>query len=235
MPPLKFKSKKRNRKQEAMDRLKAYWEKDHPDEEWEPESEPVITPLLKAVEGGIPRVIEALRAHDDSDAESFIEVFDSLSETDKALVPIEAVSFAASIGSLRLAEVAQTALFLHGQMRTKFLLATGIPAIVEKSIKIAKTVKGLADREMMLKAGGVLPVPKGAQIAIQNNYGAEKEEKSSNTPAWKDSGDRLREFHDLTEPKRLPSPSSPPISIGGHIDHMQAETVEILRGDDGRG
>lgn len=231
MPPAKFKTKKkRSRKSEALARLKAYWEKDHPDEEWEPESEPIITPLLKAVEGGIPRVIEALRAHDDDDAETFLLALESIVPSDRKSLNLESIAYASGIGSLRLAEVAQTALFLYGQMRTKLLLSSGIPAIVEKSIKLAKTSKGLYDREMMLKAGGVLPVPKGAQIAIQNNFG-EKEEKPQPGGAWKDSGERLREFHDMTQPKRLPSPAAPPINIGGHIDRMQEQTVEILRGE----
>lgn len=232
MPPAKFKpKKKRDRGAEALTRLKNRWNLENEEGEWDAESEPVITPLLKAVEGGIPRVIEALRAHDDDDAKAFLEKWDECNETDRKLLRLEDVAFAASIGSLRLAEVSQTALFLYGQMRTKLLLASGIPSIVEKSIKLAKTTKGLYDREMMLKAGGVLPVPKGAQIAIQNNYGEREEKPANTTPAWKSSEERLREFQDMTEPKRLPAPESKPISIGGHIDHMQAETVEILRGE----
>lgn len=240
MPSVKFKPNGkgdprsgRDRKREALARLRANWEKDNPDEEWEPEKEPVISPILASVQGGIGAVIEALRFHDDEDAKAFVDCYDELGDTDRKLIPLEAVAFAAGIGSLRLAECAQTALFLHGQLRTKLLLASGIPAIVEKSIKIAKTTKGLADREWMLKAGGVLPVPKGAQIAIQNVYG-DKEEKGLSAPAaWKSSEERLREFQTMTEaePRRLPAPESKPMTLGGHVDHMQAETVEILRGD----
>lgn len=75
-------------------------------------------------------------------------------------------------------------------------------------------------------------MPKGAQIAIQNVYG-DKEEKSPAPAAWKSSEERLREFQTMTEtePRRLPAPESKPMTLGGHVDHMQAETVEILRGD----
>jgi hypothetical protein len=254
MPPKKFKpKKKRNRKEEALARLKASWQKDNPDEEWEAESEPVITPLLKSVEGGIPRVIEALRAHDDDDAAAFIAVHDSLTLSDRSCLTLEAIAFASGIGSLRLAEVAQTALFLYASMQTKLLISSSMPKVAKSIVKAAtdevpitaynsetgtnevvgKTNGDVKAMELFGKMSGMVPIPKGAQIAIQNNFdGGEKQEKPALTGgAWKDSGERLREFHDMTEPKRLPSPVAPPINIGGRIDHMQAETAEILRGE----
>ena len=79
MPPIKFKPKrKQDKKAEALVRLRRRWEKEHEDEEWEPEKEPIITPMLKGVEGGIRHVLEALRAHDDDDAQAFIDAYDGL-------------------------------------------------------------------------------------------------------------------------------------------------------------
>ena len=217
-------------KQAALRRLKERWQEEHDGEEWEPEKEPIVTPLFKAVGGGIEHVLDALHAHDNEDARSFIDAYDQCSAADKRNLSLESIAFAAGIGSLRLAEVAQTALFLYGSMKTKMLLASGLPGIVSRSIQMAKTPKGLHDREMMLKAGGVLPMPKGAQIAIQNVYGGEKEDKPD-VPAWRPAEDRLREFYDHTEPKRLPSPEPTPINIGGHIDKMQESTINMLRED----
>jgi hypothetical protein len=213
----------------ALRRLRERWEKEHEGEEWEAEQEPIITPMLKQVEGGIEHVIEALRAHDDDDAGAFLDVYDRCGPTDRKHLPLECIAFAAGIGSLRLGEISQTSLFLYDGMRTKMLLASGLPAIVSRSIQMAKTPKGLHDREMMLKAGGVLPVPKGAQIHIQNLNQGDKEDTPRETPAWKPQEDRLREIYDLTEPKRLPSPGTPPVAIGGHIDRLQEETIHILR------
>ena len=232
MPPKKFKLKvKRDRKAEAMARLRAYWEESHEGEEWCPEKEPIITPLLKAVEGGIPRVLEALRMHDDDDAQAFIDVYDNLSASDRIHLRTEDMAFACGIGSLRLAEVCQTAVFLYGKARTNLLLASHLPSVVEKSLKLAKTSKGVYDREMMLKAGKILPVPKGAQFTFNVPESEEKEEKADSVPAWRSSEDRLKEFQALTDPKRLPSPAGSPMSLGGHVDQLQAETVEILRGE----
>lgn len=233
MPPKKFKTKqKRDRKAEALARLKNRWNLENENGEWEAESEPIITPMLNSVPGGLPFIVEALRSHSDDDAKAFLETWDQMPATDRNLVRIEDIAFASGVGSLRLAEVAQTAIFLYGQMKTNLLMASHLPGIVERSLKEAKKAKGFIDREWMLKAGKILPIPKGAQVAIQNNYGGEKEDKKEDqAPAWRDAGERLREFHDMTEPKRLPSPVTPPIDIGGHIDRMQAETVEILRGE----
>jgi hypothetical protein len=215
----------------ALKRLRERWEKENDGEDWEPEREPIVTPMFKAVDGGVGHVIEALRSHDDDDARAFLEIYDGAGQTDRKHLPLEAIAFSAGIGSLRLAEVAQTAIFLYDGMKTKMLLASGLPAIVQRSIQMAKTPKGLHDREMMLKAGGVLPVPKGAQIHIQNLNQQEREEETPSAPAWRTAEERLRDIHDAVEPKRLPSPESKPITIGGRLDHMQEETIHILRGD----
>ncbi len=234
MQAKKFKPKRQQSqstmRRDALRRLKERWMEDNDGEEWEPEKEPVVSPMFKAVDGGIGHVLEALRAHEEDDARAFIETYERCSATDVRHLPLEYIAFAAGIGSLRLAELAQTAIFLYDGMKTKMLLASGLPSIVSRSIQMAKTPKGVYDREMMLKAGGVLPVPKGAQIAIQNVYG-DKEEAPVAAPAWRQPEDLLREIHDATEPKRLPSPAGAPINIGGQLDHMQEETIHIVRGD----
>lgn len=253
MPPKKFKTKKpRNSAAEALARLRARWEEDNENEEWEPENEPVVTPMFRAVGGGIPKVIEALRAHDDDEAQKFIALYDSLSVSDRKCLTLESIAFASGITSLRLAEVAQTALYLYASMQTKMLISIAMTKVTKSIIKAAtdempiialdpetkmsmvvgRTNGDVKAMELFGRMAGIVPVPKGAQIAIQNNYGEQKElDKPSPGGSWRSAEDRLREIHDATEPKRLPSPQSPPINIGGHIDAMQAETVEILRGE----
>ncbi len=227
--PIRKSRKGRDFRKEALQRLKQRYENEHEDESFDPEGEPFITPILKSAEGGIPRILEALRAHDDDDARSFMDLYDSLTASDRNHLKLEEVAVAAGIGSLRLAEVSLSASILHGQMQSKLILASAIPSIVQTSVRMAKTRKGLADREMMLKAGGVLPVPKGAQIAIQNNVAGEaKDDAPQNEPVYLDPGQRLRAIHDAVEQRRLPAPPSIPIDIGGRLDHMQAQVAEII-------
>jgi hypothetical protein len=217
MPPAKFKHARDDRspatlRKAALARLKVRWELERDDdEEWNPEGEPVIEPMLRSVEGGLEFCIQALRAHDDDDAKAFLEVHDALSASDRKHLSVEAIAHAAGIGSLRLAEVTQTALFLYGNMQTQMMLAAGLPKIVATSIQQAKTKKGLADREWMLKAGKILPLPKGAQIAIQNNYPGERQEKEApeiGGHVWKYPEDRLKEIVAVTTPKQLEASTS---------------------------
>lgn len=251
MRPSKFKPKqKRDRKAEAITRLRQRWEAEHEGEEWEAEKEPVVTPMLRAVEGGIEHILDALRAHEDDDARAFVDAYDGCAAMDKRLLPIEFIAFASGIGSLRLTEIAQTALFLYASMQTKMLISGSMVKVTKSIVKAATdevpitawnhqaginevvghTNGDVKAMELFGRISGIAPVPKGAQIAIQNNYGDREEKPSTSAYAWKTPEERLREIQDMTEPKRLPSPVTPPIHLGGHIDAMQAETVEILRG-----
>lgn len=237
MPPRKPIPVKRERtakeyRAEALKRLKQRFEKENEGEEFDASGEVTITPLLKAAEGGIPRVLEALRAHDDDDARDFIGLYDSLSQKDRQYLKLEEIAVAAGIDALRLGEIAQTATFLHSQARTKFLLSAGMPGVVAQMMKQAVKPKGFVDREWALKSGGVLPTPKGSTIAIQTNVTTEKSESEEKTiPAYLDAGQRLRQIHEAVEQRQLPSPPRDPLPVGGHIDHLQQESAELLRGD----
>ena len=94
----KFKSRpKRSRSAEALSRLRGRWQMEHEGEEWEAEDEPLITPMLKAVDGGVGHVLTALRSHDDDDARSFCELYDSLTASDKCSLSIEQIAFASGL------------------------------------------------------------------------------------------------------------------------------------------
>lgn len=247
--PVKRKQTADQFRKDALRRLRDRWEEDHEGEEWEADKEPVVSPMFKSVEGGTAAVIEALRAHDDDDAQAFVEAYERCGSTDRKHVSVEAIAYASGIGSLRLAELAQTALYLYASMQTKMLISTAMPKVTRSIIKAATdevpittfnfktgdtevvghTNGDVKAMELFGRISGIAPVPKGATIAIQNNYG-ERDEKP-NTSMWRTAEDRLKEIQDAIEPKRLPSPAVPPISIGGHIDSMQAQTVEILRGE----
>ncbi len=249
MPPAKFKpTKKTDRKGEALARLRRKWQEENPDEEWEAEKEPKVSKMFRAVEGGMPAVLEALRAHDADDAQEFIALYDATSPSDRKFLSLEDFAYASGIGSLRLAELAQTALYLYASAQTKLLISSSMVKVTSSIVKAATDQVPILDgngmtvgrtngdvkaMELFGRISGIAPVPKGAQIAIQNNYGERATPERDERPAlsWRSAEDRLKEFQDMTEPKRLPSPESKPFVIGGHIDRLQEETVEILRGE----
>jgi hypothetical protein len=220
--------RKKARKGRSVAKLRALFETHSPGEEYDPSEEPIVTYILhKSVAGGIDAVIESLRFSDDEDARSFLRAYDSLTDLEKLATPVEDIAYACGIGSLRLTEVAQTAMFLSGQLQYKLLMASAMPKVVRKSLEMAQTSKGLHDREMMLKSGGILPTPKGTQIAIQNVH--ESAEGESPTRVWMSADDRLRRIHEVTGQKRLPSPESKPVSQGGIIDHIQERVIEKVQ------
>src|SRR5271165_4695853 len=100
-------------REEALYRLKERYENENDGELFNPSMEPIITPLLKAADGGIDRILEALRAYDDDDAREFVELYDSLSGKDRQYLTLEEISVASGIGSLRLAEISQSAMIMQ--------------------------------------------------------------------------------------------------------------------------
>jgi hypothetical protein len=96
---------------------------------------------------------------------------------------------------------------------------------VARSMKQAKTAKGFADREWMLKAGKILPIPKGAQIAIQNNMPVIEPKELESGHTWKYPEDRLKEIVAVTNPKQLEAShvtTGEPI----HFDHNKPMVFE---------
>ena len=145
---------------------------------FDPIPEVEITPSFKYIDGGVTTIIEALRAHDEDDARDFLDIYDELSVKDKKVLKLEEIACAVPLSALRLAEIIQTAVVMYGKLTTSFLLSSSMHKVVATSLKQAVKPSGLADREWMLKAGGVLPTPKGAQIAIQNNMSEREDRKA---------------------------------------------------------
>lgn len=126
-----------------------------------------------------------------------------------------------------LSEIVNSAIFLYGNMQTQMMLGAGLPKIVATSIKQAMKPKGLADREWMLKAGKILPIPKGAQIAIQNNLSEAKEspQLSDGGHEWKYPEDRLKEIVSITNPKQLAA-NNPAPGDSFHLSHNKTTVFE---------
>lgn len=245
MNPKKFKPKRdlteAAKRKDALVRLRQYWELHKEDgDEWEPKTEPVVRQMFDPVEGGVKHCIQALRFHDDEDAKTFIEAYDALPKTVRKLLSVEEIAHASGIGSLRLTEVVQTALFLYGDRQTQMILSAAMPKVIRSTIKAAtdevpivadvagrsmvvgRTNGDMKAAEMLLKARNVLPIPKGAQIAIQVNQG-EKEETPQH--GWKWPEDRLKDITQVLNPKQLEASKSLP-SDKIHFDHRQPVVIE---------
>ena len=130
------------------------------------------------------RVLEAIRAHGDDDAKEFIALYDSLSARDRQYLKLEEIACAAGITSLRLAEVATSAMILHGQMTSKLTIAASMQKVVKATVKaatdqvpIVATVGGMSvvvgktngdtkAMELFGRMSCLVPVPKGVTRSI---------------------------------------------------------------------
>ncbi len=231
MPPAKFKTKRDQTKsaktKAALVRLQNRWNLENTDGEWAPQTELVITPGLKEIPGGIELCIRVLRFHDDDDARQFLEIYDQCSKIDRTYLRIEDIAHASGIGSLRLREIIGTALFLYADSQAQMILSASMPKVMKSTIKAAtdevpivadtlvgrmvvgKTNGDVRAMEMLLKSRGILPIPKGSQIAIQVN--TEKESKQlEGGHTWKYPEERLKEITAIANPKQLEAPRTIP-------------------------
>jgi len=247
--PIKKTRNKVDLRMEALNRLKQGYESAHEGEVLNLEGQPIVTPILKSAEGGLPRILEALRAHDDPDAKSFILLYDSLTGNDRNHLTLEEIAVAAGIGSLRLAEVATSAMILYGQMEAKLLIASTMGKVTKSIVKAAvdevpitaynmqtgnnevvgRTNGDVKAMELFGKMSGLVPIPKGATIAIQTNLSSDRSlPPQENEPIYLDPGQRLRMIHEAVGQRRLPAPPSESIAVGGRLERLQHETAVIL-------
>ena len=203
--------------------------------------EPEVTPILRAASGGLPAVLTALRSSADEDAQAFVAMHDSLRPAIRKLVSWEVIAVAAGLTTTRLREVAFSAVCDFSDSATNLLLKASMPRIVRKSVAMALTDKGLADREWMLKAGTVLPTPKAAQTLIQRNVLIDQSITSNELPPAPDTryiepDERLRAIHGMWgQNNLLPASSDTHAEIPKAIDDIQKRTTDILETDGSAG
>ena len=189
------------------------------------EGVPSITGRIVGAVGSVDRAVEALRGDDAPEAVQFIEKYDSVTPTDRERLKLEEIIVASQLSTRKFVEVLTGALMQQAQDVTKMMVGMAQPRVVEATIRAATEIQPIFDKEgeivghttgdlkaqeMFHKATGFLPMPKGAQIAIQLNNGgraAEEEdgdeEKCLPPPSM---DDYLRQIQEVIRPKELPAP-----------------------------
>ena len=256
MPPKKFKPKRsqtaEKMRAQALRRIRQRWEEDHDDtDEFDPSGEVSVGDILGAADGGIPAVLAALRNYNDPDAREFVGFYESLTAYEREHLTIDEIAYSSGVGSLRLSEIAQSAMIVSGKLKATMLLTSSMHKVLASTVKAATDMVPILDllgnvvgytngdtkaMEMFLKVARMMPIPKGSKTIINmpganDNEEDEEDENTDTRPAWMDSGQRLREIHDTVDQRRLPAPKSEPIHIGGALDAMQTQTADILKGE----
>jgi len=139
------------------------------------DSEARIQPLLKRAGLNTEGVVEILSADPSEEAQKFVAMYRKVPRDDRTRISVEAFAIAAGMTTRRLWEVLCGAAMQQGRDTVALMVSVAQPDVVARTIKQAKTVKGLYDREHLFKAVGFLPVNKGQQIFINSRPVDEKE------------------------------------------------------------
>jgi hypothetical protein len=135
---------------------------------------PRISSLIAKVGGGLPAVLDALRASDLPEARHFVSKYDNplLPAYVRRTLPVEAFSVAAGLSPTRLWGVIAEVIRLQKAQLGAIKAAERHEAIVAVSSAVAETPEGVEDRMAHLKHMGFTPSPKGSTINIGINASA---------------------------------------------------------------
>lgn len=163
---------------------------------------PQLTPIWKQANGGIAAVISALRSSNAPEARAFLNVYDTITKRAREVLFVEEIALAAKIPDLlAFRTIAIAAVCIDTEDAAKLMLASSRPELIAASLAQAVTKKGFADRELLLKASGTMPTPRGATVLINN---APQIAQSPDTPRYFSPEERLRALHG--ESPALPAP-----------------------------
>jgi len=110
---------------------------------------------------------------DDPEARRFREAWYTLPKSHRKIVPLEAYCVAAGISPIRLLSIIAASIVRLNASASAVLAASAHPRVVRKTIEMAMTDYGEADRATLHKAVGFLPTPKGTQISINATANAQ--------------------------------------------------------------
>jgi hypothetical protein len=108
----------------------------------------------------------------DPKAAQFLDAWDGLVDSEqRSGRTADGVCEQIGLAPLELLKVVAEAAYRFSMYAARLATAVALPSVVERSIEVALTNKGVADRKMLLQHSGFLPTPSGAQtrIAIMQN------------------------------------------------------------------
>jgi hypothetical protein len=152
------KSKHRNRRSEILRRLDV--------DEDKLDTHPQIAPLLRLNGIRPERLVEVLRCDSNPESMTFVQAWNKLTPVARHLAGLEAIAVSVGILPRRLWELFAGAALIQSQESVAVMIAMSLPEVMAVTIKGAKKVRGLADREHVLKAARILPTPKGSVVNV---------------------------------------------------------------------
>jgi hypothetical protein len=157
---------------------------------------------------GIDNFIEMARLAraNDARAERFMDAWDSLDASERqARGAADAICKRAGIIPTELLRVVAEATFCYSMYTAQMMAALALPAIVERSVDVALTDEGIADRRMLFQHSGFLPTSKGSQVGVTQIVQTTAAAPQPVAPAPRPEDTIQRLAGRLNEARRLPS------------------------------
>lgn len=152
-----------------------------------PEPNYTICNYIQSIRGSKKGFIDYARLCDDDEIKKVVDLWDSLTANEKICLQINDLCVAASVSWPYLVGRVNQVMWECGKEETHARMAQYHPLVVEKTIKYAMAKDGYRDREMLHRAAGFLPIPKGATI--------------------------INKFQPQTIPSQLPTVNDEPIDV----------------------
>jgi hypothetical protein len=126
---------------------------------------------------------EHLATDDHADAKKVLIAYHSV-PSGRKLLSIEAYCVAAKVSPLSILGILVGSIVRRGASGRTIIAMMNQPRVVQKSVEMALTDDGIADRELLAKATGFLPTPKGAQtiVNVAANANAAATAQSASAP-----------------------------------------------------
>jgi hypothetical protein len=157
---------------------------------------PIISDILTETLGSKKAAIAALRFSDANCAIAFLKKYDSISQFDLELIPLEAVAISAGVGLGELLGATLMAFKSVQAQRSALIAMDKHPGIVEKTAEYAKLPGGDRWARMMHEAVGFLPTPRGQTL----NFNLGGPQTATAAPQERTGGDEETQFDDLFPP-----------------------------------
>jgi hypothetical protein len=119
-----------------------------------------------------------LASSDHADARKVLQVYYSIprnlrmNRSNHPIIPLEAYCVAANVSPLSILAILTGEIVRLGAQASTIIAAINHPRVVQKSVEMALTDEGIEDRNLLSKATGFLPTPKGSQTLVQVNTNA---------------------------------------------------------------
>jgi len=164
--------------------------------------------------------LDLLQWSEDPEARKVLQKYLSVPESYRRLLPAEAYCCAAGVSPFRVLEVIAGVAVRLGAQTSAVLAAVWHPRVVEKTIEMALTDEGIADRNALHRATGFTPLPKGSTTIVNVQQNAQGHVPVNCVPAPRPE-DMIRRLSAAFNEARQTQPAAP---VG--------DTVNATKGDE---